>query len=101
MEQHIELMMEWVMPKHVFKKLYCKLKNFVNNDNDNDNDDDNDNDNDNDDNDKDNNACVKWRLQRFFTSKCSRSNAQIIRGQKNILYMSAKKTTIHISFYAI
>ena len=29
-EQHIKLMMAWVMPKYVFKKLYRELKMFVN-----------------------------------------------------------------------
>ena len=29
-EQHSKLMTAWVMPKHVFKKLYRELKIFVN-----------------------------------------------------------------------
>ena len=30
MEKHIKLMMAWVMPKHVFKKLYRELEIFAN-----------------------------------------------------------------------
>ena len=32
-EQHIKLMMAWVMPRHVFKKLYREVKIVVSNSN--------------------------------------------------------------------